>query len=190
MLTEQENRHMPLRSSLWISAVAFGVLVASATAENNTTPPPPKTPPTPIVRTYDFPATGFAPSSETVRVTVVNIAPHSHNGTAASCNGAILFSDASGKELGSPIAFAKLGTGQIATGDYSVPPSGIPGLVLKRSELQGSVQVTIDPTAAAPCSLLLTLEVYDSTTYATHALVTAAVEEPIAVTPAGIGRGQ
>jgi hypothetical protein len=193
MLTEQENGHMSLRSNLWIYAIALGGLVVAAPAENTSTTPPNKTPPAPIVRTYVFPAVGFAPSSEIVRVTVVNIASKAHNGSDAACSGAILFSDATGKPLQAAVDFTKLGTGQIAAVDYPAPqnppPPQIPGLVLKRGELQGSVQVTIDPAAPAPCSLLLTLEVYDSTTYATHALVTAAVEESIAFTPAGIGRG-
>ena len=190
MPIEQENGHMLLRRNFWISAVVIGTAGMSAWAEGNNNGVKPA--PAPIVRTYVFPATGFALYSEIVRVTAINIAPNGHNGTVASCNGTLLIHDGKGAVLASQDIKGLL-TGQIGVVDYpdpnNPPKPQIPGLMI-RSEVQGSVQVTIDPANMTPCSLLLTLEVYDSATKATHALVTAAAEQPLAVTPVAFGRGQ
>ena len=175
---------MSFRRILWVSAVAMsGLMVLPSFATD--TPGPNVAAPPAYNLTFVFPATGFAPGYETVRITVVNIAPASH-GTPASCNGSIAFHDSNGGALGSATAITKLGTGQMMFGEYKlIPPVPLPG----RAELQGSVQVAINPAAPAPCSLLLTLEVYETATGVTRAIVTAATEEPIASEPVGLGRG-
>ena len=180
---------MSFRSILWISAVAAGLSVP-ASAGNSNTPNTLATPPAPapIVRTFLFPATGFSIGTETVRITVVNIALAAHNGTKASCTGNIGFAGPDGKPLQDAIPFTATGTGAIATGDYAA--SGAVKLLGGRGELQGSVQVTIDPKSTAPCSLLLTLEVFDSSTFVTHALVTTAIDEPAVLVPQGKGHGE
>jgi hypothetical protein len=100
----------------------------------------------------------------------VNIAATSPKGTKASCGGTISFTDATGAAIGRPTTFTNLGTGQIANGDLVGTGA--------RAEIQGSVQVTITlGSAATPCSLLLTLETFDTASGATHAVVTAAVAE-------------
>ncbi|HLK49867.1 MAG TPA: hypothetical protein VKT49_17110 [Bryobacteraceae bacterium] len=177
---------MSFRSLLWISAVAAGLSVPASAGNNNVPAAPPL--PAPIVRTFLFPATGFSVASETVRITVVNVAPPAHNGTKASCTGNIGFAGTDGTALQNPIPFAANGTGAIATGDYT--PTGVVKLLGGRGELQGSVQVAIDPKSPAPCSLLLTLEVFDSGTFVTHALVTTAIEEPAMIVPQGKGHGE
>lgn len=174
---------MSFRSNLWISAVALGTLTVPVFAADTPAPPtPPVTPPT-FTRTFSFPAVGLA-SSESARVAAVNIAPASHKGTAASCSGNISFTDDKGTPAGKATAFTALGTGQIAHGDLP----GSTGANV-RNEFQGSVQVTIDPASGAPCSLLLTLEVFDTTTGVTHGLVTSAIEAPINAEPAAFGHG-
>ena len=160
---------MTFRRSLLISAFTLSALVVPASAESNsTTPTTPTTPPT-FTRTYFFPAVGLA-STETARISAVNIAATSPKGPKASCGGTISFTDDTGAAIGKPTSFTNLGTGQIATGD--LVGSGA------RAEIQGSVQVTITlgPTAT-PCSLLLTLETFDTTSGVTHAVVTAAVPQ-------------
>ena len=152
--------------SLWISAITLSALLVPASAQSNFTTP--TTPPT-FTRTYYFPAVGLA-STETARISAVNIAATSPNGTKASCGGSISFTDATGAAIGKPTAFTGLGTGQITSGD--LVGSGA------RAEIQGSVQVTITlGSAATPCSLLLTLETFDTSTGVTHAVVTATVAE-------------
>ncbi len=172
---------MSLRNTLWIAALAVGATAIPVFAAGSTSAP--GTPAT-FVRTYVFPATGFAPGSETVRISVVNIAATSHNGTKASCSGNIGFQDATGTSLGTT-PFTNVGTGQIAVGDYAIQ-SPVP--LHGRSEIQGRVQVTLTAGSAAPCSLLLTLEVFDTASGVTHGLVTTAIEEPVAMEPSPAGR--
>ena len=173
---------MASRNLLWISVAAMGLIVP-ASAENGKANPP-----APVVRTFLFPATGFSVTSETVRVTVVNIAPAAHNGTQANCTGNILFNDSTGTALQPATPFTAKGTGAIATVDLVTPAALklLPG----RAETQAAVQLNIDPKSTAPCSLLLTLEVYDNGTFATHGLVTTAIEEPAAIGLAGLGHGE
>ena len=201
---------MSMRSILCIAAVALGgsVVQASAgiilpgqggttgsgtsgstssggsgTSNNTPTTPPPTTPPT-FTRTFLFPAVGLA-ATESARIAVVNIAQTSHKGTAALCNGSISFTDALGKPVGAVSPFKDLPTGQIAHGDvlgFSPSNSSV------RNEYQGSVQVTVGPGASAPCSLLLTLEVFDTQTGVTRGLITSAIEEPLDVEPFSAGR--
>ena len=155
---------MTICRSLLISAVALSAFVVPASAESS--PTAPTTPPT-FTRTYYFPPVGLA-ATETARISAVNIAPTSAKGTKASCGGTISFTDATGAAIGKSTAITNLGTGEIQSGD--LVGSGA------RAEVQGSVQVTITlgPTAT-PCSLLLTLETFDTASGATHAVVTAAV---------------
>lgn len=174
---------MFLPKSLWTSALALGALVIPATAADNATPPTTPTPPPTITRTFLFPAAGLA-ASEMARVSVVNIAPASHTGTKASCTGEIGFTDATGAAVGKGTAFTNVGTSQIATGDLD--GSTLTGSA--RNEFQGSVKLTINLGAGAPCSLLMTLEIFDKATAVTHSIVTAAVEEPVAIPGVGIGR--
>jgi hypothetical protein len=175
---------MSFRSNLWISAAALGALTVPALAANNPAPPTPPAPPA-IMRTFVFPAVGLA-SSESARIAAVNIAPASHKGTAASCSGTISFTNASGAPVGKPAQFS-IGTGDIAYGDVlGLDPSSNS----VRNEFQGSVQVTIDPASGAPCSLLLTLEVFDTATGVTHGLMTSAIDAPMNVEPtAALGHG-
>ena len=164
---------MSFRSNLWISAVAAGALIVPASAQNFEPEVQSTTPPT-LTRTYMFPATGLAPT-ETARIAVVNIAPTSSKGTKASCTGSIQFHDATGAVIpAATTAFTNIGTGQIAKGDLPGIPSGP-----VRAEVQGSVQLTVTPSAAAPCSLLITLEIFDTNTGVTHAVVTSATEQPL-----------
>ena len=170
---------MSFRNMLWISVAAMG-LIMPASAENDR---PASAAAAPIVRTFLFPATGFSVTSETVRVTVVNIAPAAHNGTPANCTGNILFADSKGVALQKALPFTASGTGAIATVDLVTP--AVLKLLGGRGETQASVQVNIDPKSPAPCSLLLTLEVYgNDNAAATHALITTAIEEPASL---GIG---
>jgi len=152
--------------SLCISAAAMGMLIVPAFAGSSTTPtnPPQHT----VTRTYYFPAVGVA-SSETLRISAVNIAGSTPKGTKASCSGSMSFTDATGAPTGKTTTFTNLGTGQIASGDLA--GSG------PRAEVQGSVQVTITLGSSAPCSLLLTLESFDTATGVTHAVVTTAVAQ-------------
>lgn len=166
---------MLLRSSLWISAVALGGLILPASAETDVALPAAPTPAT-ITRTFLFPATGLA-QTESARIDVVNIAPAAPNGTPASCSGTIAFTNDTGATVGTAVQFTSLGAHQIAHGDLlGFTPSD---MNTKRHEYQGSVQITYSQKAWAPCSLLLTLTVFDTTTGETKGVVTAAIDAPV-----------
>ena len=176
---------MSFRNLFCISVTVTGLIVpASADGVTTTTPPAAA----PIVRTFLFPATGFSVSSETVRVTVVNIAPAAHNGTPANCTGNVLFADSTGTALQPATPFTAKGTGAIATVDLVTPD--VLKLLGGRGETQASVQVNVDPKSGAPCSLVMTLEVYDTKSSTTNALVTTAIEKPAAIVHLGLGRGE
>jgi hypothetical protein len=129
---------------------------------------------TPIIpvsgtRDYVFPPVGLG-SSETASITVANTARSSSAaGTQPSCTGTISFSNANGA-IGTPASFT-VGSGGLQTITLSFASAGLTG---NRGEIQGKVSLAISSTAPAPCSLMLSLETYDSTTFATHAVLSNA----------------
>jgi len=163
------------RSVLLISVVTVACLTAPLSADSTSTTNSPT-----ITRTFVFPAMGGA-SSETIRIAVLNIAQAAHNGTKASCTGTIAFANPAGTQLSStPFT---VGTGDIQVADL---PLGAPGAPAGgRTEVQGSVTLNV---TNVPCSLLLTLENFDSNSGVTHAVVTTAVEEPAVITPVSRGK--
>jgi len=175
---------MSNRNSRWIAAVVMAGLSLPLFAENNS-----NTTSQSYTRTWVFPAVSFAPT-ESVSVTVMNIAVAGPNGTKASCTGSVSFNDGTGKAIvvpaskgyaGTPTAFTNLGTGQTAVGSLQNAPSN----PSPRTVIEGQVQLTLSPSSA-PCSMLLTLEVYDTTSGVSHSAVTTAVEQaPIGFPVAG-----
>ncbi len=125
---------------------------------------------TSVTRDYVFPPVGLG-SSETASITVVNTAPAASGGTntaaaAPSCTGTISFSNANGA-IGTPASFT-LGSEQFKTVTLAFANAGLTGI---RGEIQGKVSLTVSTSTAAPCSPAFTLETYDSTTGATHAVI-------------------
>lgn len=127
-------------------------------------------------RDYVFPPVGLG-SSETASITVVNTAAPSSATTspttgaqpsaAPSCTGTISFSNASGA-IGTPVSFT-VGAGGFQTVTLPFASAGLNG---NRGEILGKVSLAASNTA--PCSLKFSLETYDSTTFATHAVLTNA----------------
>jgi hypothetical protein len=139
---------------LILSATAW---LSSAVAQTTTT----------NTREFDFPAIAFG-STETLEVNAVNVAANSSAGTAASCTGSIVFRNAAGTTIGTASPFT-LTTGQLATARLpfaSATSSG--GRVVVRPLVQLTVPTT---TPRPPCSLQLSLEVFDSSTNASHVYV-------------------
>lgn len=156
--------------SVWATGAVIAGLAVSAFAQS-TTPPSMPTTPTPVsfTRTYAFPPVGLA-STETASISVMNIATTSSDGTKATCSGSISFTSADGTSAGPAKTFTDLLTGQIQSAELASSGSG-------RVLISGSVQVTITPSAYTPCSLLLTLQTFDTTTGVAHATVTSVVEQ-------------
>jgi hypothetical protein len=160
---------MSIRSVWTIGAVAAG-LTFSAFAQSTTTTPPSIPTPVSFTRTYAFPPVGLAPT-DSASISVTNTAATSANGTKASCSVSISFTKDDGTSAGPATTFT-LGTGQIQTATLA-------SFSTSRTEISGSVQVTITPGSYTPCSLLMTLETFDTGSGVTHSTTTSVVEQPI-----------
>ena len=131
----------------------------------------PTTTPVSFTSNYVFPPFGLG-STETASITVVNraVVPVSTNSTtppaAPSCAGTISFSNASGA-IGTPASFT-LGSEQLKTVTLPFTAAGLTGI---RGEIQATVSLTISASMRTPCSLVISLETYDSVTGATHLML-------------------
>jgi hypothetical protein len=121
-----------------------------------------------VTRDYVFPPVGLG-SSETASITVVNTASSSsgETGTPAqtpSCTGTISFSNANGM-IGTPSSFT-VGSEGFKTITMPFASAGLTG---NRGEIQG--KVSLDFSSSTPCSAMFSMETYDSTTFATHVVL-------------------
>lgn len=121
---------------------------------------------TATTRSFHFPPLSLG-SNEVLEVNVANVATNSSNGTAASCSGTISFTNASGSAVGGTPAGFTLSSGQISAGRLTGLGS------TSRPQFRAAIQLNIPTTTPRPpCALEFTLEIYDATTGATHAVVT------------------
>jgi hypothetical protein len=123
---------------------------------------------TSFTRNYVFPPVGLG-SSETASITVVNTAAASTETVvtpAPSCTGTISFANANGV-IGTPAPFT-LVSEQFKTVTLPFSSAGLSGI---RGEIQGMVSLSTSSSTHTPCSLMFSLETYDSTTGATHAVL-------------------
>jgi hypothetical protein len=138
------------RAFLCILAVAgFGCACAFGQGETGTVT---------VTQDFVFPPVGLA-SGETAAVSLVNIAPAptTATATAPSCTGTVTFANAAGTIKPTPTAFT-VGSGQIETISLQFANSGLTA----RGEIVASVQQTTTRSSTTPCSLLFSLEVFDS----------------------------
>ena|SRR5438105_2763676 len=123
-------------------------------------------------RTFNLPPIGLG-SSETAEVNVANVAVNPNTGTAASCTGTIVFTNASGGTLGTATAFT-LTAGQATS--VRLPFANAAGIA-PRTVIRAAIHLTIPTTTPRPaCSLEFTLETFDSTSGATHWVITGGGE--------------
>lgn len=138
-----------------------------------------------VTRDYNFPPVGLS-SSETAQLNVVNIAaPSATASEAPSCTGTITFANASGAAIGKPTSFTTTGSQvtsvQLTFSQLQLPASDT------RGEFVASVQLTHALPPVGACSLVFSLETFDTTTGATHvylgnsAAAPALIGNPIAV---------
>jgi hypothetical protein len=83
-----------------------------------------------------------------------------------SCSGTISFSNANGA-IGAPTSFT-VGSEGFKTVTLPFASAGLTG---NRGEIQGTVSLSISGSTPTPCSLMFSLETYDSTTFATHVVL-------------------
>ncbi len=124
-----------------------------------------------INRNLTFPPVGLG-STESLQVNLLNTAKAPATGTAPSCKGNVNFTNAAGTAIGTATSFT-VASGQIVSVDLPFTKAGITGI---RGEILVSVQQTVAVPSLAPCALVLSLEIFDSTTGATHAVLTSAAE--------------
>jgi len=131
--------------------------------------------PTPAARQSSFPPVGLA-FSETMQVNLFNQAVNASNGTAASCTGTVSFLDANGKEIPK-----SGGTFTVAAGDtqsISLLGTVVDASMGSRAEIRAEISLTI--TRGTPCSLVQSLETFDSSTGATHVYLTGSIASTVA----------
>jgi hypothetical protein len=120
-------------------------------------------------QTSNLPPFGLG-STETARINLTNVAPTASAGTPASCTGTVSFVNASGATIGSAAPFTIASN---VTSSFSLPfaSAGLTGI---RGVIRGVVQVTRTSTSHAPCSLLISLETFDTSSGATHLFLPSA----------------
>jgi len=129
-----------------------------------------------VTRQFTTPPFGLG-STETVRISLVNVASNTSSGTAASCAGSVAFLNSTGATIGAATNFTAT-SGQIVTVSLPFAQSGGSGV---RTEIRGEITQTI--TRDVPCLLQYSLETFDTGTGATHLYVTSSTP------PQGVGFG-
>ena|SRR5215471_7367731 len=110
-------------------------------------------------------------STETARITVVNLAAASASGTAATCIGTISFLSSTGAVIGAATTFT-IGSSATATASLPFGSAGISG---NRGELRAVISLT--RTSGTPCELAASLATFDTSSGATHLYVAEAFPE-------------
>jgi len=154
-----------IKYPLFVSASLLAVLAASAAAQG----PVAVTPPLSFTWNYSFPPIGLA-GTETLQVNVANTSTQLLTSTTAtaSCTGTISFANASGMAIGTPVPFT-VGSGQI----YSAPLLFSKTGYSNRGEILASVQQNVQLSLSSPCSLTISLEIFDASTGVIHAFLTS-----------------
>jgi hypothetical protein len=116
-----------------------------------------------LMRDSVFPPVGLA-STETVQINVLNTATSPTGGSAASCTGTITFSNAKGAAIGTATAFT-VASGQVFS---AALPYSSSGTSTGRAEIVGAIQSTTTFPPKAPCSLVFSLETFDTSSGVTH----------------------
>ncbi len=131
--------------------------------------------PTPAARQSSFPPVGLA-FSETMQVNLSNQAANPTSGTAASCTGTVTFLDSSGKEISKSGGTFTVPAG--ATQSISLLGTAVDSSVGSRAEIRAEISLTV--TRGTPCSLVQSLETFDSSTGATHVYITGSIASTVA----------
>ena len=111
-------------------------------------------------------------TTETARINLTNVAVASAAGTAASCEGNVAFLNAAGTAIGTATPF-KLAAGTTSVASLPFTSAGLTG---SRGVVRVSITVnrpaTSSTSPAPPCSLLGSLETFETVSGATHLYVT------------------
>lgn len=145
---------------LFLTGLIAGLATAGALAQGTT-----GSSTTTITTNYVFPPLGVAPS-ETVAVSLVNIAsvPTSTTAPTPSCTGTVTFASSTGTIIGKANPFT-VASGAIMTITLTATEAGI---TASRGSILASVQQTTTRPSSAPCSLVYSLQTYDTGSGVTH----------------------
>ena len=125
-------------------------------------------------RTASFAPVGVA-LTETMQVNLFNQAASNGNGnsTAPSCTGTVSFLDSTGKAIAGTGGNFTVGAGQ--TQSISILGSKANSATTTGSRAEIRAVVALTSTHGTPCSLVDSLETFDSTTGATHVYVLGSI---------------
>lgn len=126
--------------------------------------------PAPAERQFSFPPVGLA-FGETMQINLFNQAANAPNGTAASCAGTVSFLDQNGKEI--PKSGGNFAVAAGDTQSITLLGTAVDASAPARAEIRAVVSLTI--AQGTPCSLVQSLETFDSNTGATHVYLTGPV---------------
>jgi hypothetical protein len=133
-----------------------GLAIAQVTTSTSTT------------RSSDIGPVGVG-STETIQVTVANLAANSASGTAASCTGSISFNNSAGTAIGTATNFT-LTSGQISS--VSLPFNRVASSGVRAEVIAVISQTTTtSSTTRVPCELRYAVETFDTATGASHVYI-------------------
>lgn len=165
------------------SAALLLLSLSCAFAQGVTIPSGPSVTTINFTRSYSFPPVGLG-SAETAQVNVVNnaVASTAANAVAPSCTGTIVFTNAAGKQVGST-QFTTTGN-QIFSAQLTFSALATSGT---RAEFVATVQVTGSVPATSPCSLVSSLETFNTSTNTTDVFVPNATALGGGLLPVAVG---
>ncbi len=114
-----------------------------------------------FTRDYSFPPVGLA-SSETAQVNLVNISVAPIPSGTSACSGTITFTNAGGTTIGKPVSFATAGS-QVVSTQLTFSQLGVAA-----SDTRGEFVASVQLTSSFACSLVFSLETFDTMSGVTH----------------------
>jgi hypothetical protein len=130
-------------------------------------------PPTTTTRQVSFAPVGVA-LTETMQVNLLNQATAaSNNSTAPSCTGSVSFLDATGKAIAGTGGNFTVASGQ--TQSLSILGTKANTSTTTGSRAEVRAVITLNVVHGTPCSLVDSLETFDSTTGATHVFLLGSI---------------
>ena len=128
--------------------------------------------PTSSAHTSSFPPVGVA-LTETMQVNLYNQASNPTAGTAASCNVVVSFANAAGTTITGTGGTFTVTSGQTQSVMLAGMKANTSSTNGSRAEVRAVISLTT--TRGTPCSLVDSLETFDSTTGATHVYLVGSV---------------
>jgi hypothetical protein len=111
--------------------------------------------------------------TETLQVNLFNQSASGGSGTAPSCTGSVAFLDSTGKAIAGTGGNFTVGAG--ATQSISILGSKANSSSTTGSRAEIRATITLNSVRGTPCSLVDSLETFDSTTGATHVYVLGSI---------------